>query len=623
MAPGRSAGLCDHAAFRADQHRRPAARSRRAGGALSRHLDPLACRREQGRGEVGARTVPRRAVVPGRLQRFRIDARAGGLRALHPFRRRRSAADARYRHRLRGQPHQQSVPRQRLLRLRRRRSHRLSLRPRERRGRRHQLQSLRHHDGGLLRGSRGPDQAGRQHRAFCALVAPHRRRRRSAGPRRRHRQPAAGLRGGLRGDRPESHADARPQDRAGGQSRGTAVLDDRAGGRPADRTHGHFAGALATRSRGMAWRVGSPVERHGRMPQSRLPPRHPSTSTSSAYEHQERQVDPPHGRTERHDRTLRARPGPPAQGPARHQLRHLELWLRHPLRTRVQGLHQHPQHGGRPEELRREELRRHAWRPLHHPAEQLRAGPHRRVLPHSAQRADHLPRQEHLCTLRNHRQRHALRARVGRLRHARVQQHHAAAGQDLCGRGMRAGAVLRERRGLRDQLQGPGRQVPGPGRRHAAGRLGGLALLRRLARSYSQSRCQRQLMHGALPQHLFHSAGGRGFGARDVDVQGQRPIQSPSHADAGGTRRVGAGAGGSAGGGRSVAGPEGRDAGSHGASRACRRRAFVRSATRQVGAPRRRCKQRQPDERRLRRGTLRLLIVRSRAYHRLAGLERP
>ena len=44
------------------------------------------------------------------------------------------------------------------------------------------------------------------------------------------------------------------------------------------------------------------------------------------------------------------------------------------------------------------------------------------------------------------------------------QQHHAVAGQDLCGRGLRPGAVLRERRGLRDQLQGPRRQVPGSAR---------------------------------------------------------------------------------------------------------------------------------------------------------------
>jgi hypothetical protein len=57
---------------------------------------------------------------------------------------------------------------------------------------------------------------------------------------------------------------------------------------------------------------------------------------------------------------------------------------------------------------------------LHHPAQQLCAGPHGGVLPHSAQRAHHLPGQEHLCALRHHRQRHAVRARVGRLRDAGV-----------------------------------------------------------------------------------------------------------------------------------------------------------------------------------------------------------
>jgi dCTP deaminase len=45
--------------------------------------------------------------------------------------------------------------------------------------------------------------------------------------------------------------------------------------------------------------------------------------------------------------------------PEDRQLRHQQLRLRHPLRARVQGLHQHPQHRGGPEELRREELRRH------------------------------------------------------------------------------------------------------------------------------------------------------------------------------------------------------------------------------------------------------------------------
>ena len=59
---------------------------------------------------------------------------------------------------------------------------------------------------------------------------------------------------------------------------------------------------------------------------------------------------------------------------------------------------------------------------------------------------------EYLCPLRHHRERHALRARVGRLRHARIQQHHPAAREDLCGRRLRPGAVLRKRRGVRDEL---------------------------------------------------------------------------------------------------------------------------------------------------------------------------
>ena len=56
------------------------------------------------------------------------------------------------------------------------------------------------------------------------------------------------------------------------------------------------------------------------------------------------------------------------------------------------------------------------------------------------ERADDLPRQEHLRALRDHRQRHAVRARMGRLRDARVQQHDAAAGQDLRRRRLRPGA---------------------------------------------------------------------------------------------------------------------------------------------------------------------------------------
>ena len=58
-----------------------------------------------------------------------------------------------------------------------------------------------------------------------------------------------------------------------------------------------------------------------------------------------------------------------------------------------------------------------------------------------------------------------------RLRDAGVLQHHAAAGQDLRRRGLRPGAVLRVRRGLRGLVPRPWRQVSGPAGRHPAARL--------------------------------------------------------------------------------------------------------------------------------------------------------
>ena len=74
---------------------------------------------------------------------------------------------------------------------------------------------------------------------------------------------------------------------------------------------------------------------------------------------------------------------------------------------------------------------------------------HDRVLPDSARHPDRLPRQVHLRALRHHRQRDAVRARVGRARHDRDLEHDAAAGEDLRERGDRAGAVLPERRAVR------------------------------------------------------------------------------------------------------------------------------------------------------------------------------
>ena len=55
----------------------------------------------------------------------------------------------------------------------------------------------------------------------------------------------------------------------------------------------------------------------------------------------------------------------------------------------------------------------------------------------------------HLCALRHHRQRHAVRAGVGGLRHAGDFEHHAAAGQDLRQRRSVPDPFLPVRRSLR------------------------------------------------------------------------------------------------------------------------------------------------------------------------------
>jgi hypothetical protein len=65
------------------------------------------------------------------------------------------------------------------------------------------------------------------------------------------------------------------------------------------------------------------------------------------------------------------------------------------------------------------------------PVEFVCAGAVGRILQDSARCADHLRGQVHLRALRDHRERHAIRAGVGRLRRARDLEHHAAAGEDL------------------------------------------------------------------------------------------------------------------------------------------------------------------------------------------------
>ena len=65
------------------------------------------------------------------------------------------------------------------------------------------------------------------------------------------------------------------------------------------------------------------------------------------------------------------------------------------------------------------------------------------IFPDSAERADDLPGQIHVRAVRNHRERDAVRAGVGRLRYPRNQQHHAAAREDLRQRRIVPGAFLR------------------------------------------------------------------------------------------------------------------------------------------------------------------------------------
>ena len=84
MARQGPAGLCHHAALRAQLQRGAAARRRRTGGEVPGRVDPVPRGREPGRGEVGARAVPAVAQLPGHLRRLRPDARACHLRPLHP-----------------------------------------------------------------------------------------------------------------------------------------------------------------------------------------------------------------------------------------------------------------------------------------------------------------------------------------------------------------------------------------------------------------------------------------------------------------------------------------------------------------------------------------------------------
>src|SRR6266852_8400255 len=85
----------------------------------------------------------------------------------------------------------------------------------------------------------------------------------------------------------------------------------------------------------------------------------------------------------------------------------------------------------RPETFRRALIRDRERRCRHRAAEFVCSGAVGRVLQDSAGCADYLRRQVNVRALRDHRERHAVRAGVGRLRYARNLKHHAAAGEDL------------------------------------------------------------------------------------------------------------------------------------------------------------------------------------------------
>ncbi|CAA9558114.1 MAG: Deoxycytidine triphosphate deaminase, partial [uncultured Thermomicrobiales bacterium] len=170
------------------------------------------------------------------------------------------------------------------------------------------------------------------------------------------------------------------------------------------------------------------------------------------------------GARARHDRAVRGAAGPRR----RHLVRRELVRLRHARGDRVPDLHERAQLDRRPQELRPEVVRRVRGRRVHRAAQLVRARALGGVLPHPARRGHDHRREVDLRAVRDHHERHALRAGVGGLRDARDLEHHAAPGEDLRERGDRAGAVLQGRRAAGGLVQGQGRQVSGAARGDAA-----------------------------------------------------------------------------------------------------------------------------------------------------------
>ena len=197
----------------------------------------------------------------------------------------------------------------------------------------------------------------------------------------------------------------------------------------------------------------------------RIPIRLPAPESNAFYGDQGRPVDPQDGARARHDRAVRGSPGA-RRAWSRTASRRTATTCR--VGRRVQGLHQRLQRDRRPEELRSEVVRRHQGRRLHRAAELLRAG---RTVEYFRIPRDVLT----VCLGKSTYARCGIIVNVtpfepeweGHVTH-RDLEHHAAAGEDLRQRRHRAGAVLPERRAVRDVLRGQEGQVPGAARRDAA-----------------------------------------------------------------------------------------------------------------------------------------------------------
>jgi len=98
---------------------------------------------------------------------------------------------------------------------------------------------------------------------------------------------------------------------------------------------------------------------------------------------------------------------------------------------------EHQQQPDRPKELRSEVVRRPQGRHVHRSAELVRAGAHDEYFRIPRNVMNGLPRQVHLCALRHHRQRHAIRAGVGRYRDAGDLEYDATAAKCTPTRGSR------------------------------------------------------------------------------------------------------------------------------------------------------------------------------------------